>query len=225
MRSIENRKSPNVIGEETARYMWECERHHVLNHILTLVCMAVFITIAQTNGIGQFASPWAQAGLSVSMTLGVFFMIRAIHDYQLRHIRYLAIVGTEGFCIYKYNEEEKEVLSEYVQPYNTLSYIEKEERQNVAEDGAYLQTVTRYTFFAPEKKFSLRVKYNRHDVHLDDGYSLPDVKAMMAIEKAYDKSSQGAHVFSFEDQAEVIPSHPQSLLKIHKPVMWADIEE
>ncbi len=225
MRSIEKRKSPSIIGEEIGRYLWESERHHVKNYLLTFVCFLIFAVIAKNYGIGQYVAPWTQTGLSVSMTLGVFFLIKAIHDFHLRHVRFLAIVGKEGFCIYKYNDEEKEVLSEYIQPYCTLEHIEKNERQNVSEDGVYLQTSTRYAFYAPEKKFSVCVKYNRHDIHLEDNYSMPDVKAMLAIERAYNRSSVAAMVYSFKEEEEIIPSRPQSLLKIHKPVMWTEIEE
>lgn len=225
MKGIENTMAPDVIGTEKSRYFWEATRHHVFNHLMAAICIVFFVAIYQSNGIGVSTSAWAQAGLSISVTLGSFYFIRALNDYHLRNIGYLTIIGDKGFCIYKYNMAEDEVLSQYMQSYEELEHIEKREHDDVSEDGIYLQTVAHYTFYAPDKKFHQKIVYNRNDVRLSESYGMPEVKAMLAIERAYNQSCAEADVTTIQETTEVIPSHPQGLLKIRKPIMWADVEE
>lgn len=225
MEGIEKLMVPEIIGTEKSRYLWEGTRHHVLNNLLAIVCIVFFVVIYVSNGAGIHTSPWSQAGLSLSATLGAFFLIRAFNDYRMRNINYLAIIGDKGFCIYKYNEAEDLVVSEYLQSYDTLDHIEKREHDDVSEDGIYLQTVGYYTFYAPDMKFYQKIKYNRNDIRLSESYGMPDVKAMIDIERAYNLSCEKAEVTTIQEMEEVIPSHPQGLLKIRKPIMWADVEE
>lgn len=223
MKGIENALVPDIIGTETSRYLWEGTRHHVMNHLLTAVCIVFFVVIYVSNGV--HTSAWSQTGLSISATLGAFFFIRALNDYRMRNISYLAIVGDKGFCIYKYNEAEDLVITQYLQSYDALDSIEKREHDDVSEDGIYLQTIARYSFFALDKKFSQKIKYNRNDIRLSESYGMPEVKAMLAIEQAYNQSCVKAEVTTIKEEEEIIPSHPQGLLKIRKPIMWADVEE
>ena len=228
MMSLENMIAPDSIGVEKGRYLWNGSRHRVMNHLLALLCVCVCIGIAVSNGLdfySEYDQPLVQMVLGVALFGVLFFAVRAIHDHRLLNVKHLAIVGDKGFSILKYNEEKKFVLSEYVQPYKTLDRIEKHEHNDVTEDGVYLQTVSKYSFFAPDKKFFQKLRYNRNDVQLSEWEGLPEVKAMFAIEEAYNQSRKNAAIMETEEPAAIIPSHPQPLLRIRKPVMWADVEE
>lgn len=228
MMSLENMIAPDSIGVEKGRYLWNGSRHRVMNHLLALLCGSVFIGIAACNRLNiynEYDQPLLQMLLAVALFAGLFFAVRAIRDQRLLNVKLLAIVGDKGFSILKYNEEKNFVLSEYVQPYTTLDRIEKHERNDISEDGVYLQTVSKYSFYAPDKKFFQKLRYNRNDIQLSERDGLPDVKAMLAIEEAYSQSRKTASITETEEPEAIIPSHPQPLLRIKKPVMWADIEE
>ena len=228
MMSLENMIAPDSIGVEKGRYLWNGSRHRVMNHLLALLCVCVCIGIVASNGLNFFSEydqPLVKLILGIAIFGSLFFAVRAIKDHRLFNVKNLAIVGDKGFSILKYKEEKNFVLSEYVQPYTTLDRIEKHERNDVTEDGVYLQTVSKYSFFAPNKKFFQKLRYNRNDVQLSERDGLPEVKAMFAIEEAYSQSRKTASIMETEEPEAIIPSHPQSVLRIRKPVMWADIEE
>jgi len=228
MINFENIQSPDSLGKVQNRFMWNGTRHHVLNHLLFLLCLTVatvIIYLANRNGYSLSDNTVLQCFLTLSLTVGVFFMLRAIQDQMLRHIRYLAIVGDRGFSILKYNEENDVVVEEYVQPYESLLHIEKHERDDVSEDGIYLRTVSRYVFYAPNRKFSHKVKFNRNDIRLQERDGMADVKALIAIERAYNACCSNASIDQIQEPEVVIPSHPQPVIRLKAPILWRDLEE
>lgn len=228
MNNINNIQLPDSLGEVQNRYMWEGTRHHILNHVLFLLCLAIAtisLYIAQSHGYTLRNSTFMQCIMTFSLTLGVFFMLRAIQDQMLRHIRFLAIVGDRGFSILKYNEENDVVVEEYTQPYESLSHIEKHERDDISEDGIYLRTICRYDFYAPDRKFSQKVKFNRNDIRLQERDGMADIKALMAIERAYHASCGNASISQIQEPETIIPSHPQPIIRLKAPILWRDLEE
>lgn len=217
-----------ALGRVQSRYVWEGSRHHVQNHLLFLLCIATGATIfglAHQSGQSLSDSPLMQVGLTLCLTIGIFFLFRAVHDQMMRHIRYQAIVGDRGFSIMKYNEESNLMLEEIVQPYDTLLRIEKHEHNDVSEEGVYLRTVSNYSFYGTENTFSQEVKFNRNDIRLQERDGMPDVKALFAIERAYNESCQHATIAQVEEPETVIPSRPQPVIRLKAPVMWRDIDE
>lgn len=79
MEGIEKLMVPEVVGTEKSRYLWEGMRHHVLNNLMAIVCIVFFVVIYVSNGAGIHSSAWSQTGLSISATLGAFFIVRAIY--------------------------------------------------------------------------------------------------------------------------------------------------
>lgn len=225
MDALENMIAPDAIGVEKGRYMWDGTRHHVKNHLLALLSIAGIICLLLVDGFSGPYRPLSQMVLAVLIAAAAYYFIWAVYDQSMRHVKCLALVGDKGFSIFKYNEENKEVLFSYVQPYNTLTRIEKRQRYDVSEDGVYLQTKCRYGFFAPEKKFEIHVTFNRYDVRLIERDGLPDVKALKAIEEAYAQSQKAASIARIMESEEVIPSRPQPLLRIREPIMWADLRK
>lgn len=225
MNSFENMIAPDAIGAEKGRYLWEGTRHHVKNHLLTLVGFVCIIVLYAANDFQSVDQPLSQIVLAGLIVITSYYMILAIHDHMLRHVRLLAIVGDKGFSIIKYNEIEEEVLLSYVQTYDTLDRIEKHQRYDVSEDGVYLQTVCRIEFYAPDKRFEQKLAFNRYDVRLTESDGLPEVKAMKAIEEAYALSKTAAQITRIMEAEEVIPSHPQPLIRIRKPVMKVNIND
>lgn len=225
MDALENMIAPDAIGVEKGRYVWNGTRHHVKNHLLALLSIAGIIGLFAVDGFSGPYRPLSQMVLAVLIAATAYYLIWAIYDQSMRHVKYLALVGDKGFSIIKFNEENEEVLLSYVQPYNTLERIEKRQRYDVSEDGVYLQTKCRYGFYAPDKKFEQYLTFNRYDVRLTEREGLPDVKAMKAIEEAYAQSKKAASISRIMESEEVIPSRPQPLLRIKKPIMWADLRE
>lgn len=223
MDALDKMIAPEEVGKEAKRFVWDGSRHHVMNQVLSLLCLLLIVVIAIYNDFSFYDKPIVQFVLAMFLPLSVYFLIMAIQDYRIRNVRYLAIVGELGFCIIKYNEEENVVLLNYVQSYKSLAQIEKRQRCDVSEDGVYLQTHYQYSFYAPDCKFQLNLKFNRYDIRLSEQGGLSDVKAMRAIEAAYAESKKSAQIEQIEEAEDVIPSHPQSLLRIRKPVMWADL--
>lgn len=228
MMSLENMIAPDSIGVEKGRYLWDSSNHRVMNNLFTFLCASVCVVIAICDGLNvynDYNQPLVRLILVVAFFACLFFAVRGIRDQRQINVKLLAIVGDKGFSILKYNEEKNFVLSEYVQPYKTLDRIEKQEHNDVTEDGVYLQTVSKYSFFAPDKKYYQKLKYNRNDIQLSEKAGLSDVKAMLAIEEAYSQSRKTASIKETEEPVAIIPSHPQPLLRIRKPIMWADIEK
>ena len=225
MKSLEKMIAPDAIGIEKGRYLWDGSRHHVKNLLLAMLSLLGIVLLAAANDFSKFEHPFSQFLLAVLIALSAYFLIMAVHDQSLRHVKILAIVGDEGFGIFKYNEVEELMLMDYVQTYSSLDHIEKRQRYEVSEDGVYLQTVCHYRFFAPEEKYHQKLIFNRYDIRLCEHDGLPEVKAMKAIEEAYSASKKVAPITRVMESEEVIPSHPRPLISIKDAIMWADLKE
>lgn len=224
---LENVASTETLGKVQSRYVWEEARHHIQNHLLFLLCVvvgAIVLGMSYQSGHTLRTSPILQMCITACVTLGMFFLMRAIHDQMLRHIRCLATIGDRGFSIVKYNEENDMLLEEYVQPYDSLLRIEKHEHDDVSEDGIYLRTVSSYYFVGSDNSFCKKIKYNRNDIRLNERDGMADVKALFAIERAYNASCQTATITHIAEPETVIPSRPQPVIRLKTPVMWRDVE-
>lgn len=225
MDALEKMIAPDAIGVEKGRFMWDGTRHHVKNHIMAMLGIACIIGLFAVDAFDGPYKALCQIIMAGLIAATAYYLIWAVNDQCMRHVKFLAIVGDKGFSIFKYNEENEEILMSYVQPYKTLDRIEKRQRYDVSEDGVYLQTRCRYAFYAPEKMFELQLVFNRYDVRLTERDGLPDVKAMKVIEESFAQSKKAASIARIMESEEVIPSRPQPLLHIRKPIMWADIRE
>lgn len=225
MKSLENMIAPDAIGIEKGRYLWDGSRHHVKNHLLAVFSFLGIILFAAANDFSKPEHPLGQILLATLIAMSAYFLIMAIHDQSLRHVKLLAIVGDRGFGIFKYNEVEELMLRDYVQTYDSLDHIEKRQRYDVSEEGVYLQTVCHYRFFAPEEKFHQKLIFNRYDVRLCERDGLPEVKAMKAIEESYAASKKAASITRVMESEEVIPSRPRPLISIKDAIMWADLKD
>jgi len=225
MSKLDNYMVPEVIGTVEGRYLWDESRHHVKNHVLAVLMLAGFVAMASQYDF-QFKyhviPPLMQIALTMSLVLGVYFVIKAVDDFQLRHLKVMAIVGDEGFCIVRYNDKEDEILSDYVQIYRQLERVEKYMHNDITEDGIYLRTVSTYAFYAPDLKYHIELKYNRRDVRLMECDGLDDVKAILSIEEAY-KRCHLKKVAVIPEPDYLIPSRPRPLLKINQAIMWSDV--
>ncbi len=131
---------------------------------------------------------------------------------KIKQIRYLTIIGEKGFCITRYNAINNEVLDRYVQTYDKPWEIRKEQVHKETEDGIYLYTNAVYTFYAPYKKMSIKVRYNANDDRLNGVRGLKDLRAMHELEHEHMVHKEGG---SCEIQKrKLMPKLPKSASRI-----------
>jgi len=223
MGKLDNYLVPEEIGTIKGRYIWDKSRHSVKNHFLAVALLLLFTIISAHYNFHfeyRVIPPLAQIVLTMSLSLGVFYVMKALDDYRCRHLKVSAIVGEEGFCIVQYNDLDDEIISEYVQVYRRLDRIEKYVHNDISEEGIYLRTVSTYAFYAPDLKYFIKLKYNRRDVRLVEQEGLADVRAILAIEDAY-KQCRMKKIAVIPEPDYLIPSRPRPLLKINQAIMWS----
>lgn len=187
-------KAPEAIGTEMERYNWDATHHHhlVLNLVLFLVALACSWGIAAYYDYVPFGSEVpliSKIVLVLILVWALLLFLRALRELLRINIRIVAIVGDKGFCIYQFNVVRQRILSRYLQTYATLDHIEKYEHNRVSEEGVYLGTVAHYTFHAADgRKVRFKLVYHSNDVRLTRRRGLGDVKAMRAIDIAYNNS-------------------------------------
>lgn len=131
---------------------------------------------------------------------------------RIRQVRYLAIIGEKGFCITRYNGITNEVMDRYVQTFDKPWDIRKEIMHKESEEGIYLYTSARYTFYAPYKKMEIKLRYNANDARLHGVRGLKGLRAMDEIEHLRQVHKEGG-TCSIEKRKR-LPHLPGAMRKV-----------